>query len=164
MIEIVTYLHKNIVTARLARATTQQQLADRMGISRTTLFLWESAAPESAPTHLQVMQLGKQLGVHPQRLLFEDSEMFRTSFGSPPPLSRHEPEEDGPPPRRGKSKVGAQQRLEILAAVEERGESLRVVAKRHGVSHSTVRHIVLEMRASKASRPRPSHVTARGAQ
>lgn len=167
MIDVVTYLAKNLLTARRARGMTQQDIADALGIARGTYFNWENDVPESAPNYLQVVELGRVLDVHPTRLLFEEAEMFRRSFAVPPPR-RGAPvpddcdEDDDQPRRKGKAKLTDSDRVEISVAVDQRGESLRAVAKRHGVSWSTVRRVLVEMRAQGVKVPKQSRVTVRG--
>lgn len=167
MIDVVTYLAKNLLTARRARGMTQQDIAAAVGVARGTYFNWENDIPESAPNYLQVVNLGRALDVHPTRLLFEDAEMFRRSFAVPPPrrgapVSDDRDDEDDEPRRKGRPKLSDADRVEIVVAVDQRGESLRAVAKRHGVAWSTVRRVLVEMRAQAARPPKQSRVTVRG--
>lgn len=61
-----------IKTARMSKAMTQKQLADVMGVKRTTVSMWESGA--SLPSADKLPKLARVLGCTIDELFAEESE------------------------------------------------------------------------------------------
>src|SRR3989442_9048965 len=86
-------LAKNVVVARKARGWTQEELAARSGVSRTTIAMIEGANASHGPSLETLTHLATSLGVSPVMLLMGDRELqavIEIAQTTPKKLLEHE--------------------------------------------------------------------------